>query len=164
MKRSNLRRTKPLESRTQLRRREPLARASAPLARTPMKQKAPRAKLTSRQRKPIDERSQGWCEIRLMKICTGLATDTAHRLGEGMGGRHGAAAEANDRPSNCLRSCRPCHRWTHEYPAAAQGFGWMLKTGQDPTKTPLLYRHEEWMLLADDGSMRPYVIGSGEVS
>lgn len=107
----------------------------------------------------MDERSGGRCEIGLMAICTGPATDSAHRLGEGMGGRHGEAAEVNDRPGNVLRACRACHRWTHENPRLAQGFGWMLRTGDDPLTTPVLYRHEEWVLLGDDGSTRLYAFG-----
>jgi hypothetical protein len=157
VKRSNgLRRVTPLQNNTPLARHTPMRRATAPLARSALAKKAPRAKLTSRQRQPLDERSEGCCEIRLAAICTGRATDTAHRLGEGMGGRHGEAAERNDRPSNVLRACRRCHRWCHEYPALARTFGWMLRTGDDPLETPVLYRHEQWVLLADDGSLIPW--------
>jgi 5-methylcytosine-specific restriction protein A len=160
VKRSNLRRVTPLQNSTPIARHTPMRRATQPLARSAFVQKAPRAKLTSRQRKPVEEPSEGWCEVRLWEICTGRATDTAHRLGEGMGGRHGTAAEVNDRPSNVLRSCRACHRWCHEWPILARRVGgWLLRNGDDPLTTPVLYRGEEWVLLDDEGGMRPYEFG-----
>lgn len=146
MKRTGLHRRTALRSGTPPARLTPLARASAPLLRTP-----PRAKLTSRQRKPIVARSGFACEIAL-PCCTGAATDVAHRLGEGMGGRSGAAAALNDRASNVLHACRSCHRCCQEHPAWARDRGgWMLRTGDDPRTTPVLYRHERWVLLDDAG-------------
>jgi len=162
-----LQRKTPLVAKTGLRRSTPLQQsaesvqpgARALLRRTAMKQAAPKPKLTPAQKAPLLERSGGWCELRIPGVCVEVGHDVAHRIGEGMGGRKGAAAVENDRLSNTLFACRYCHRFCHDYPATARGHGWMLLRGSDPRTSPVFYCNRRWVLLADDGSYTPYQEG-----
>lgn len=112
------------------------------------------AKLSRPQRDALEERSGGRCEIET-EVCTYRALDPCHRIGEGSGGRHGEAAEVNDRLSNLLAGCRACHDWCHRNPLAAQHERWMLRNGADPLTEPVHYRRTSWRLLADDGTWEP---------
>lgn len=149
-RRTELQRRVPLVSRTSMRRTE-LAPGVVPLKRSPMKRGRVEAKLTAVQRDALAERSGGQCEIQTLD-CRWEATDPCHRVGEGSGGRHGAAAEVNDRLSNLLHGCRECHDWCHRNPLAAQGERWMLRNGSNPLTTPVHYRRTSWRLLRDDGT------------
>lgn len=157
-----LRRRTPLQQRTPLVRRarlvsrKPLERAAplasvTPLKRSPMKRGRVVPKLTKQQAAPLVERSGGICELQTVD-CVYAAVDPCHRLGEGMGGRHGEAAELNDRPSNILLGCRRCHEWCHHNRAAAEAERWMLRNGDNPLTTSVHYRRTSWRLLADDGT------------
>lgn len=141
---------KPLERMAELKRSEPLA-AVVPLKRSPMKKGRVVAKLTKEVRSALDERSGGICEMQTVD-CVWAASDACHRIAEGMGGRHGEAAERNDRLSNVLAGCRRCHDWCHRNVAAAEREGWMLREGDDPAAEPVHYRRTSWRLLADDGT------------
>lgn len=164
MKRTSLARKTPLQPGTGLRRRTPLQQASASiqpgarttLRRSPMKPSRPEPKLTPAQKAPLVERSGGWCELRIQGVCVEVAHDVAHRIGEGMGGRKGAAAELNDRLSNVLHACRSCHRYCHDYPATGRGHGWMLRQGSNPLRSPVFYCNRRWVLLDDAGGWTPY--------
>lgn len=118
---------------------------------TEMKRGRVTPKLTRAQAAPILERSGGICELQTVD-CVFVAVDPCHRLGEGMGGRHGAAAELNDRPSNVLLGCRRCHDWSHLNRTAAEAERWMLRNGNNPLTEPVHYRRTSWRLLADDGT------------
>src|SRR5690348_1617694 len=120
MKRTELKRKTPLKAKTPLRARTPLARSSLPLKRAPLVQKRIKPKLQPARKRKLVERSAGCCELVISDICQAEAVDVAHRIGEGMGGRHGEAAERNDRLSNVLHSCRDCHQWCHRNPVTAQ--------------------------------------------
>lgn len=133
--------------------RTPLARSSVPLRRAPLVQKRIKPKLAVQQRARLADRSHGWCEIRWPNVCTGQATDAAHRIGEGSGGRHGAAAELNDRLSGVLHACRSCHQHCHANPAFARGKGWMLRNGDRPAAEPVYYAGRGWRKLDDDGGV-----------
>lgn len=132
-------------------RRTELPPGVVPLKRSPMKRSRVEAKLTKQQAAPLVERSGGICELQTVD-CVFVAVDPCHRLGEGMGGRHGEAAEANDRPSNVLLGCRRCHDWCHRNRRLAEAEGWMLRNGDDPLVEPVHYRRTSWRLLADDGT------------
>lgn len=148
MRRTELRRGKPLKATAALARRVGLAqvgrkrREEAEAAGTPVK-----AALTTKHRPtvPADkraalaERSGGWCELQLPG-CTGKATDVAHRRTRGMGGRFGAAKDDIDRLSDTLHGCRNCHSWTHAEPALAKDDGLRLDDWQNPLTEPVLYR------------------------
>lgn len=153
VRRSSMRRTELKRGTSELKRTE-MPASVVPLKRSPMKRGRVTPKLTKAQAAPIVERSGGICELQTVD-CVFVAVDPCHRIGEGMGGRHGEAAEANDRPSNVAFGCRRCHDWCHMYPAAAEAEGWMLPNGADPAAEPFHYRRTSWRLLADDGTWEP---------
>ncbi|MFY1686434.1 hypothetical protein [Plantactinospora sp. WMMB782] len=103
-------------------------------------------------------RSGGRCEIAIPG-CTGTATDPAHRLKRGMGGRKGAAKAAADRLSGLMHACRRCHSHTHANPAEAYSAGWMLREGQEPTQVSVLYRGR-MVWLDDAGQVHDYSAGA----
>lgn len=160
-----LQRKTPLVAKTGLRRSTPMqkaaesiqpgARKSTPMRRVAMAVKPPKPKLTPAQKRPLLDRSGGWCELRIPGVCVEVGHDVAHRIGEGMGGRHGEAAKENDRLSNTLFACRYCHAWCHSNPADARGHGWMLRNGDDPPAEPVFYCGR-WMLLDDEGGAAPH--------
>jgi hypothetical protein len=96
-------------------------------------------------------RSGGWCEAQL-PMCLGGATDSAHRITQKSGGRHGAAKAAHDVLSNTLDLCRACHRWTHDYPALAKNLGLALDESDNPLECPVAYRGEV-RYLTDGGAV-----------
>ena len=90
-------------------------------------------------RKALALRSDGVCEIG-QPGCTGRATEAAHRVKVGMGGRKATAA-AHHVLSNLLHLDHHCHqRLCHANPAEAYANGWMLREHQTPTAEPCLYR------------------------
>jgi hypothetical protein len=135
--------------------RESLSARSTPLKRSAIAKSAPKPKLTEAQKRPLVERSGGWCELRIEGVCLVVAQDVAHRIGEGMGGRKGASAELNDRLSNVLHACRRCHQRCHDFPATARGHGWMLRRGDNPLAEPVFYCNR-WGLLDDEGGTTPH--------
>jgi hypothetical protein len=56
----------------------------------------------------VRARSGGRCEIR-GPHCTGEATEHAHIVGKGMGGRKGLDKQASDSKENIRHSCATCH-------------------------------------------------------
>ena len=111
-------------------------------------------KLSRAEMAELAGRSGGICEIQAV-VCRYEALHPCHRIGEGAGGRHGAAAVLNDRLSNVLHGCWECHDWCHRNPRAARAEGWMLRNGDDPLVEPVHYRRTSWRLLADDGTWEP---------
>jgi hypothetical protein len=105
-------------------------------------------------RRALAARSGGWCEMRLAG-CLGRATDPAHRIASGNGGRHGAAKVHHDRLSNVLYGCRGCHRWTHEHVAEAEALGLMLRDGDVSEGKRVLLPAHGWVLLDNDGGFGP---------
>jgi hypothetical protein len=82
--------------------------------------------------------------------CFGRATDPAHRIRQGMGGRKGVTKAAHDVLSNLTHACRRCHARTHAEPAFAYTLGLMLRDGSEPLAEPVFYRGvRRW--LTDDG-------------
>jgi hypothetical protein len=160
VKRSPLTRKTPLKAKAAPRVRTPLARASVPLRRVPLAQKRHEARSgagsqAQNARGPCG--SGGICEIWLYGIVPGPTPQRrrATASSEGAGGRHGEAAEANDRLSNVLHSCRACHEWCHRNPTTARLHGWMARNGTDLREEPVWYRGHEWVDLGDDGSVTP---------
>lgn len=143
MRRTELRRgTKPLERHAELpqvgrKRREAAEAEGKPVKPALSTQVRPAVPDTVRV--ALMKRSGGWCEMQLPG-CTGVATDPAHRIGQGSGGRHGEAKVQNDRLSNLLYACRTCHEWTHREDELANDDGLRLKNGCIPTQEPVLYR------------------------
>lgn len=135
MRRTPLTRRTPLMARTGLDRGTGLrrtttaaagARAWAPAVPGPVKD-------------ALQQRSFGWCEAQLFG-CQQGAVDPHHRLSRKAGGRHGEAAEAINQLSNLLHLCRACHQWITGNPRDAYDMGLMLREGEDPATTPVIYR------------------------
>lgn len=142
---------KALQSKTPLKASAPLKRSSVPLKRAPMVQKRVKPKLTAAEKRPLDKRSNGQCEIG-SAYCAYFATDVCHRRGEKAGGRHGEAARLNDRLSNVLAGCRPCHAHATLHPRTAELNGWRLLEAADPLTSRVNYRGR-WALLDDEGGV-----------
>ncbi|WP_433078947.1 hypothetical protein ACQP1P_38780 [Dactylosporangium sp. CA-052675] len=168
MKRSRIERKKPFVSKTGLRRRKPMQRASAsvqPGARSsltrkaPMKTAAPKPAVPRKQRDRLRERAgEGeWCEIR-QACCLGRGTDPSHRVSRKSGGRHGDAAVEAAQLSCLVWACRACHDLCHDRPLFAERMGWFVREGFDPRKEPVLIGGRK-VLLGDDGSVTPYQEG-----
>lgn len=158
-----LSRKTPLASSTPLKRTtalsvSPIARSathanSAARRREPKRRAAVKPAVPTKIRIALALRSGGVCEMALPG-CTRQATDPAHRIRTGMGGRKGEAKVAHDVLSNLIHSCRHCHAWTHAEPDAAGALGLMLRDGSDPLKEPCMYRGTE-CLIDDDGATTP---------
>lgn len=162
MKRSRLARRTPLVNRTPLRRLTELRRTPRPASGASGGEVpeggAPRSRSRGSSshflRAPaavIRERSGGVCEIQL-DGCRGRASQKSHRIGRQMGGRHGAARQRSDRPSNAMDACWWCHGVITESPGMAKIQGWVLEEWQNPLQEPVLYRREV-MYLRDDGAV-----------
>lgn len=70
----------------------------------------------------VDQRSQGWCEIRIPGECRGRATNWCHRIAEGQGGPWLASNGIN----GCGSGTTGCHGWTHRNPSLAEAHGWIV--------------------------------------
>ena len=68
-------------------------------------------------RRQVWDRSDGLCEIRLARDCTGRCEQVHHIAGRGGPNPHDLG--------NLAGCCQPCHGWVHSYPAQAQLAGWM---------------------------------------
>jgi hypothetical protein len=151
-----LKRTTPLTAKTGLQRTTPMqqrAGRESLSARTGSKDKsAPkrRRRSTVDLRTALTRRSGGVCEMAL-DGCQGRAVDPCHRVGTGMGGRHGDAVAVSDRPSNAVFGCRSCHDWQHTNVGMAKAYGLILPNGADPLREPVLLRYGV-VLLGDDGT------------
>jgi hypothetical protein len=84
--------------------------------------------------------------------CYGRADQMHHRITQKSGGRHGAAADHSDRPSNLLHLDAFCHDVVTRSPGASQIDGHSLEEWQNPLQEPVLYRGEV-MYLDDFGSV-----------
>lgn len=154
-----LKATKPLERHTGLAQVGRKRREQAEAAGKPV-----RATLTTNYRPAVPDdvraalaqRSKGLCEMQL-NGCTGVATDPAHRIGQGSGGRHGEAKVENDRLSNLMHACRTCHDWSHAQDAEAKDLGLRLKNGCIPPQEPVLYRGV-LSYLTDDGRVLDFEV------
>jgi hypothetical protein len=67
----------------------------------------------------VRRRSGGRCELRLPRICLVASCDVHEMVPRGRGG-------SPYDPSNCADACRPCHRFCHDFPAAARRLGFVL--------------------------------------
>ena len=154
---TGLRRTSGIQQRAG---RESLdARKNSPMKRVAMAVSRPKPKLTKAEKAPLLERSGGICEIGT-SACGHIATDVCHRRGEKSGGRHGEAAELNDRLSNVLHGCRLCHRLATDYPKTALLNGWRLLEHADPLAERVNYRGR-WVFLDNEGGVRDARTGDG---
>jgi hypothetical protein len=144
---SGLRRTSGLQRRAG---RESLSARATPLRRSAIAKSAPKPAVPPKQKDRLRLRADGWCEIR-QAGCHGQGIDPAHRVGRGMGGRHGAAAVESAQLSNVVWACRACHDMCHDQPTFAERMGWFVPKGiTDGRTVPVLIGGRK-VLLDDDG-------------
>lgn len=112
--------------------------------RKPLKSKPPRITPEERRTRKITEaRSDGFCE----KCGTAGATDKAHRISRGVGGRWEVA--------NILDLCRNCHQYNHANPTTAYKGGWHLHSHSTPADYRVWLHNEGtfgWAYLHEDGT------------
>lgn len=117
--------------------------SSSGLRRVPLRRSAPLRSgpvlLPVDVREALERRSGCICEV-AQPACLGRAVDPHHRVLRGNGGRRGAARQVSDQLSNLIHTCRACHEWIHEHPAASREAGWMLPGRDNPALAALLVR------------------------
>lgn len=96
-------------------------------------------------RRIVRQRSGGDCEVRIVGVCQGRATNFQHRKARIHGGDWS--------PSNGIDVCGSgnasgCHGYIHQHPMASIEKGWTVPSWADPSKTPV----EVWMW----GSMQAF--------
>ena len=64
--------------------------------------------------------------------------------------------DGGDRLSNLLVLLRTCHAYWTQHPEEARANGIILSVGQDPATCPVLVGDRDWMLLDDEGGLRPF--------
>lgn len=139
----------------------PGVRARKALPRARMAASRPAPAVPASVRAALRKRSGGCCEMRLAG-CWGQATDPAHRIASGNGGRHGEAKVHHDRLSNVIYACRACHEWSEGHPAKSYELGLMVRDGGVPEVVPvLLLGHSSIRVLLDnEGGWRSTLDGA----
>lgn len=100
-------------------------------------------------RRIVRERSSGGCEVRVLDVCLGRATNFQHRKNRGQGGRYD--------PSNGLDVCGSgttgCHGYIHAHPEESYRKGWSVQSWADPAAVP--FEHPDFgpVLLDDVGDL-----------
>lgn len=99
-------------------------------------------------RELVLKRASGHCER-----CGGVSFryEHHHRRPRAMGGSK--RADTNE-PANCLLLCLECHRAIEMNRAEALDHGWLVPQGCTPSEVAVL-RRGTWVLLFDDGSVKP---------
>lgn len=116
----------------------------------------PRAgEFTAEAKELMFQRSLGECEVQWPNICMGGLHDglqAHHRRARGMGGTRRATTS---RVSNSLLVCRACHSYLETGERKqARDKGFLVSQYAEPAFERVFYRHERWVWLADDGSIR----------
>lgn len=97
------------------------------------------------------QRSRGECEVAWPNVCMDTVETFHHRRPRGRGG---SKLPSTSRVSNGLSICRGCHSFieTRERGRAIK-LGFIVSQWAEPADVKVFYRHEYWVLLADDGSI-----------
>ena len=75
-----------------------------------------------------------------------------HRRNRGQGGTRDPRA---GKASNCLLLCSPCHRWATDHKPEAMEVGVVVSNFcSEPASVPV-WRRDVWVLLDDEGGIRP---------
>lgn len=87
-------------------------------------------------RRIVRQRSDGGCEVRILPVCLGRATNFQHRKARGQGGQWA--------PSNGLDVCGAgnasgCHGYIHQHPTEAYANGWSVESWAEPALRPFLH-------------------------
>jgi hypothetical protein len=140
--RKALQRRTPLKAKTQLSQRS-IPRSSGPVK--PRKHPAV-TKAEKDTRNIVRTRSGGLCELH-----------GGHR-GDSMHHRKNRSQGGQWTPGNILHLCGDgttgAHGWITEHPLAAEINGWAVKSTENPSAVPVLYRGR-WVLLDDEGGITP---------
>lgn len=101
-----------------------------------------------RVRALVEARANGFCER-----CgqPALVFQHHHRRPRGMGG---SKADDTNSSANGLCVCVPCHREIEANRVEALAHGWLVRQGDDPAAAPV-FRRGEWVLLDNDGQIKP---------
>ncbi|SHU21232.1 Uncharacterised protein [Mycobacteroides abscessus subsp. abscessus] len=113
----------------------------------------PRAgEFTAEAKELMFQRSLGECEVQWPNVCVQTVESYHHRRPRGRGG---SRQESTARVSNGLVICRGCHSFieTRERGKAIE-LGFIVSQWHEPAFEHVFYRHERWVWLADDGSIR----------
>lgn len=138
---SSLKQERGLESNTPM-------KLSASLKTGSKMKRKPRVQTSEerRAREIVKTRSGGVCEVCGRRE----ATDMAHRVGAGVGGKW--------RAGNLLHACRLCHSSNHDDPQNSFDHGWHLRANKDYLQEPVLMAKDgetRWCLLDDEGGIFP---------
>jgi hypothetical protein len=76
-----------------------------------------------------DEPLAVWCEIAIVDVCAGRASQRHHRRRRSQGG--------SDDRANTLDCCDACHDWAHAHPTIAYLSGWLVHGWEDPADVPV---------------------------
>jgi hypothetical protein len=109
-----LKRGKPLQCRTPLKRLSPLRPRSGKTARIYVTRRALVAALLA---------ERPWCEVRWDAGCQGRSVDVHEP------GMRSRGADICD-PAACAATCRYCHDVLHAHPAEATKRGWLIPSGK----------------------------------
>ncbi|WP_078278573.1 hypothetical protein [Mycobacteroides franklinii] len=98
------------------------------------------------------QRCLGECEVQWPNVCMQTVESYHHRRPRGRGG---SRQESTSRVSNGLAICRGCHSFieTRERGEAIE-LGFIVSQWGEPVGVAVFYRHEFWVLLGDDGSVK----------
>lgn len=114
-----MKRRKPLRPGKPMARRTRLERGACELKRTtPLRARSKKTEAKYRIRRPLV--AELLAERPVCERCRkAMSTDVHEPRMRSRG------ADITD-PEQCVALCRPCHRWTHDNPAAATAEGWMV--------------------------------------
>lgn len=116
----------------------------------------PRAgEFTAEAKELMFDRALGECEVQWPNVCMGglhTGLQAHHRRARGMGGTRRLATS---RASNGVMACGACHLFLETGERKqARDKGFLVSQYSEPVLEPVFYRHERWVWLADDGSIR----------
>lgn len=130
-----------------------MPRSQTPLRRTPIK-----AKRATPRRRPVPTWDRDDWEFWNL-ILMGRAGHACERCGktDSTLERHHRKRrrDGGESAPQILVLCRLCHSWSHEHPALARRYGYIVSVTMEPVTVPVLWRSREWVLLTEDGGRVP---------
>src|SRR5690625_512125 len=145
---------KGLSQKSSLNRTTGLKSNSTLKSSAPLKSGTSRMKTKPRTQSPQEREARALVKSRSDSICEICgrreATDMAHRVGAGVGGKW--------RAGNLLHACRLCHSRNHDHPQNSFDHGWHLRSHQDYLEEPVLLVKDgvsRWYTLENEGGILP---------
>lgn len=111
------------------------------------------AEFTAEAMRLMRERSGGLCEVQWPKVCQGSGSQLVghHRRPRGNGG---TKRNSSRRAANGLMACTWCHSFLETGERGeARRLGFIVDQNAEPAEVAVFYRHEQKVLLCDDGSL-----------